>query len=123
MALPKAEEELRDPGAADVAYAAAGDALRSLANYRMSYPFVFKALVAYGFLRNAYDARWVGLTVSVLTLVASVLHAGALQLSPSTVDLARLDISHIIVLMPAFGIAGMWCLHFTSATVRMAGFS
>lgn len=123
VAMPTAEDEQRDPGAADVAYAAAGDALRPLTNDRKAYPFVFKELVAYGFNRNAYGARWVGLAVAVLTLLAAALHAGALRLSPITVDLAVLDNSHIMVMVLALGMTGLWLLHFTSATVRLAGLS
>lgn len=123
VAMPNAEDEKCDPSAADVAYAAAGDALRPLTNDRKAFPFVFKELVAYGFNRNAYGARWVGLAVAVLTLLAVPLHTGALRLSPVTVDLAALDKSHIMVIVLALGMIGMWCLHFTSATVRLAGFS
>lgn len=123
VVLPTAEEERRSPSAADVAYAAAGDALRPLTNDRKAYPFIFKELVAYGFNRNAYGARWVGLTVAVLTLLAAALHAGALRLLPIVVDPAALDNAHVIVMVLALGMAGLWCLHFTSATVRMAGFS
>jgi hypothetical protein len=123
VAMPTADDELRNPGAADVAYASAGEALRPLTNDRKKYPFVFKELVAYGFNRNAHGARWVGLTVAVLTLLAAALHAGALRLSPISLDLATLDNPHIMVIVLGLGMAGLWCLHFTSATVRMAGFS
>lgn len=123
VAMPSAEDEQRDPGAADVAYAAAGDALRPLTNDRKAYPFVFKELVAYGFNRNAHGARWVGLTVALVTLLAAALHAGALRLTPITLNPVALDNIHIMVMVLAFGMAGLWCLHFTSATVRMAGFS
>jgi hypothetical protein len=123
VALPTAEEEQRNPSAADLAYAAAGDALRPLTTDRKAYPFIFKELVAYGFNRNAYGARWVGLTVAVLTLLASALHAGALRLSPITVDPAALDNPHIMVMVLGFGMASLWCMHFTMGTVRMAGFS
>ena len=123
VVMPTAEEELRNPGAADVAYAAAGDALRPLTNDRKKYPFVFKELVAYGFNRNAHGARWVGLTVAILTMAAAALHAGALRLSPITVDPAALDNPHTMVMVLGLGMACLWFLHFTSATVRMAGFS
>ena len=123
VVMPTAEEELRNPGAADVAYAAAGDSLRSLTKDRKKYPFVFKELVAYGFNRNAHGARWVGLAVAVLTLLAATLHAGALRLSPVTVDPAALENPHIMVMVLGLVMACLWFLHFTSATVRMAGFS
>ncbi len=123
VVMPTAEEELRNPDVADLAYAAAADALRPLTNDRTKYPFVFKELVAYGFNRNAHGARWVGLTVAVLTLLAAALHAGALRLSPVTIDLAALGNAHIVVMALGLGMAGLWSLHFTSETVRMAGFS
>ena len=123
VVMPTVEEEQRSPDAADVAYAAAGDALRPLTNDRRKHPFVFKELVAYGFNRNAYGSRWVGLTVAMLTLLAAALHAGALRLSPITIDLAALDNPHIMVMVLGLSMACMWLLHFTSATVRMAGFS
>lgn len=123
VAMPTAEEELRSPGTADAAYAAAGDVLRPLTNDRKKYPFVFKELVAYGFNRNAYGARWVGLTVALMTLLAATLHAGALRLSPITVDPATLDSCHIMVMVLGLGMACLWSLHFTGATVRIAGFS
>lgn len=123
VAMPTAEDELNSPVAADAAYAAAGDALRPLTNDRKKYPFVFKELVAYGFNRNAHGARWVGLTVAIMTLLATTLHAGALRYSPITVDLVALDYSHIMVMVLGFAMACLWSLHFTSATVRMAGFS
>lgn len=123
VAMPTAEEELRSPGAADAAYAAAGDALRPLTNDRKKYPFVFKELVAYGFNRNAHGARWVGLTVAMMTILAAALHSGALRLSPIAVDPVSLDNCHIMVMVLGLGMAFLWSLHFTSATVRMAGFS
>ncbi len=123
VVMPTVEEEQRSPDAADVAYAAAGDALRPLTNDRKKYPLVFKELVAYGFNRNAHGSRWVGLTVAILTVLAAALHAGALRLSPITVDLAALDNAHIMVMVLGLGMACLWLLHFTSATVRMAGFS
>ncbi len=123
VVMPTAEEERSNPFEADVAYAAAGDALRPLTNDRKKYPFVFKELVAYGFNRNAHGARWVGLTVAILTLLAAALHVGALRLSPITVDPAALDNPHVMVMVLALSMACLWSLHFTSATVRVAGFS
>jgi hypothetical protein len=123
VAMPTAEDELRSPDTADVAYAAAGDALRPLTNDRKKYPFVFKELVAYGFNRNAHGSRWVGLTVAILTLLAAALHAGAWRLSPFAVDSAALDNSHIMVMVLGAAMACLWSLHFTSVTVRIAGFS
>ena len=123
VVMPTDEEELCSPGAADATYAAAGDALRQLTNDRKKYPLVFKELVAYGFNRNAYGVRWVGLTVALMTILAATLQAGALRLSPIALYPAALENGHIIVVSLGLCMTCLWSLHFTSATVRMAGFS
>jgi len=80
--MPSEEEEKLNPEGADQAYAAAADVLRPLTNDRKALPFIFKELVAYGFNRNAYGSRWVGLVVAAMTVVATLLHAGTLHLQP-----------------------------------------
>lgn len=119
--LPTAEAEQRDPDTADQAYASAADALRPLTNDRKAFPFVFKELVAYGFNRNAYGSRWVGLGVAVITLIATLAHAGALLGAHPYVNPATLGVPHIVVLVSALVMAVLWCAHFTAETVRLAG--
>jgi len=123
IVMPSVEEEQRDPGCADHAYAAAADALRPLTSNRATYPFVFKELVAYGFNRNAYGSRWLGLAVSAFTGVATLLHAETLRLERPYWNPVSLDGPHIAVLIAAIGFAFLWCVHFTSRTVKQAGFS
>ncbi len=119
--LSTAEAEHRDPAEADQTYAAAADALRPLTNDRKAFPYVFTELVAYGFNRNAYGSRWVGFGVAMITLMATLLHANALVVAHPFVDLATLDIAHIVVLMSALAMAVLWCAHFTAETVKLAG--
>lgn len=123
IAMPSAEEELRDPAHADLTYAAAADALRPLTNDRRVSPFVFKELVAYGFNRNSHGSRWVGLCVAVVTIVATLAQASALHLRPAGWDASALDNGHIVVLVSALAMAILWCAHFTGETVQLAGFS
>jgi hypothetical protein len=123
IALPTDGEERDDPAKADQTYAAATDALRPLTNDRRAFPFVFKELVAYGFIRNAHGSRWVGLAVAVATAVMSLMHAGVLQVQPPYWAQDDLDTPHIVLLIVAIGFACLWCFHFTAKTVQQAGFS
>lgn len=123
IAMPSAEEELKDPAGADLAYAAAADVLRPQTNDRKAFPFVFKELVAYGFNRNAHGSRWVGLGVAAATIIATLWHAGALSLQFPYWRTAALDNAHIVVLVSALAMAVLWCAHFTGETVRLAGVS
>jgi hypothetical protein len=121
--MPSAEEEQKDPAGADLAYMAAADVLRPQTNDRKAFPFVFKELVAYGFNRNAYGSRWVGLGVAVITIIATLWHAGALGLESPHWRNQALDNAHIVVLGLALAMAVLWCAHFTGETVRLAGVS
>jgi hypothetical protein len=123
IAMPSSEDELRDPRSADQVYSAAADTLRPLTNDRKAYPFVFKELVAYGFNRNAYGSRWLGLTVATLTGLGTLLHAKVLRIGQPHWNAAEFDTAHIAVLVSALGFAVLWCVHFTAETVKQAGFS
>ena len=58
-----------------------------------------------------------------MTLLATALQAGALRLTPITLDPAALDNPHIMVIVLGLGMVGLWSMHFTCATARMAGLS
>lgn len=123
LVIPSAAEEHRDPEIADQAYAAAADALRPLTNDRKDFPFIFKELVAYGFNRNAYGSRWLGLCVALMTMAATFMHAEALHLQHPYFSKSGLDTAHIIVIVFALVVGLLWCAHFTAETVKLAGFS
>lgn len=123
IALPSDGEENDDPEKADQKYAAAADALRPLTNDRRAFPFVFKELVAFGFIRNAHGSRWVGLAVAAATAVITLMHAGVLHVRPLYWARGNLDTPHIALLIVAIGFACLWCFHFTAKTVQQAGFS
>jgi hypothetical protein len=112
-----------DSARADQAYIAAADALRPLTNDNKAFPFIFKELVAYGYNRNAYGSRWVGFSVSMATIAAVFLQAGAVRLESPHLRHSVLDASHIVILLVAAGLAVLWCAHFTAGTVKLAGYS
>ncbi|QDQ84780.1 hypothetical protein [Paraburkholderia megapolitana] len=121
VAIPSLEEEKQHPVQADEAYMAAADALRPLTNDRKRFPFIFKELVAYGFNRNAYGSRWVGLCVAVATLIASAFHGGILRLQTPYLSSSGLDLAHSLVFLVSLGLSALWCLHFTADTAWFAG--
>lgn len=121
IGMPSSEDEREDPIRADETYTAAADALRPLTNDRKTFPFVFKELVAYGFNRNAYGSRWIGFSVAVMVMAATLLHASMLHFQLPYWTTPDLDASHIVVLLVALGFATLWCMHFTADTVEVAG--
>lgn len=123
VAMPSAEEELRDSVQADLAYAAAADKLRPQTNDRKEFPFIFKELMAYGFNRNAYGVRWVGFSVAILIVITTLANAEAFALESPYWRTPELDNAHTIVLVLSLTMAVLWCAHFTGETVRLAGVS
>ncbi|KQZ35116.1 hypothetical protein [Duganella sp. Root1480D1] len=121
--MPSAQDEESNPDAADQSYAAAADALRPLTNDKKKFPFVFKELVAYGFNRNAYGARWVGLGVCIASAWATLTHANAIRHDSPYLNVTQIGNAHAVVLLIAFGVALLWSVHFTADTVRISGLS
>lgn len=64
--LPSQEEETADPSGADELYEAAVSHLRELTRDRSKFPLVFEENVNYGFRRNLWGRRPVGLSVALL---------------------------------------------------------
>ena len=121
--MPGDEDEQRDAARADQDYAAAADALRPLTNDRAKFPFVFKELAAYGFNRNAYGSRWVGLGVAFATIAVTLFQANALGFVKPYLDLSGIGSTHGAILVSAFVMSALWCVHFTGETVKFSGFS
>ena len=124
--MPSPDAETADPSAADNAYTAAADALRPMTVDKKKYPFVFKELVAYGFNRNAFGARWVGSGTAMIVIAATLAHAGVLHtIAPmlQIQNLQHLGLSHVLTLTVCTLLLFMWLFHFTPKTVEQAAFS
>jgi hypothetical protein len=125
--VPTEEEEIADSESADEAYTAAANALRPLVNADTKrHPFVFKELVAYGFNRNAYGSRWVGVFICAAVIVATLAHGGVLTFTSPYVELAALakqDAAHVLTLVVASAFMLVWLLHFIESTVEQAGYT
>ena len=66
---PTAEQEKVDPAAADAYYERCGNWLRENTRDRKKFNLVFEENVAYGFRRNLYGLKWLGLALNVLVVV------------------------------------------------------
>lgn len=69
--FPASEQEAADPVSADNIYAAAVRLHIGKTRDTKKYPLVYKENVNYGFCRNLYAMRVLGITVSILGIVAS----------------------------------------------------
>jgi hypothetical protein len=126
LKMPTAQEETANPEQADDAYVAAANALRPLTTNVKKFPFVFKELVAYGYNRNAYGSRWAGAAICVVTIMITVAH-GSTTFGPGfSFDIEavkRLDVSHVLTLIPTIVLLLVWLFHFNARTVEQAGHS
>ncbi|WP_340676200.1 hypothetical protein [Paraperlucidibaca sp.] len=124
IAIPSAADEAASPEAADHAYRAAVDQLISQTRDTKKFPLLFKELIGYGFNRNMYGARRVGVSTCVITIVLVLAHAGVIGLSTMTLDQAKIEVLNLGEWL-TIGISCMllllWLFHFSASTVRSAG--
>ena len=126
VGMPTEEQELANPEEADQAYAAAADALRPMTNDAKKFPFILKELVAYGFNRNSYGAKWVALLVCLIAGCAVLIHEKILFWRRPYYDLSALNgmsVAGSITLIIAAVLGLAWMLHFREKIVEQAGYS
>ena len=70
MKLPTSEQEKTKPADADAAYSTCGDYLLSRTRDKERFQLLFQENVNYGFRRNLWAMKPVGITICVLSLVA-----------------------------------------------------
>lgn len=66
---PTVEEEKANPAVADAYYGRCGNWLRENTRDHKKFNLVFEENVAYGFRRNLYGLKWLGLALNVLVVV------------------------------------------------------
>jgi hypothetical protein len=72
LELPTREEENSSPDSADAAYASAVAWLREATRDAKKFPLILAENASYGFRRNAYGAKGLGLSLSLLALVWNI---------------------------------------------------
>jgi hypothetical protein len=108
---PTYEEEAQDPFAADQRYDSAFRWLLEYTRDKKKFPLLFSENVTYGFRRNVYGLKPIGLTIAVLTFLAN---AVAIYLSPSFTP------AQCAVTVVSFLSVFMWLLIVSEAWVRDA---
>lgn len=111
---PSPEEERTDPVAADEVYSAWSHYLRSNTRDAKKYPLLFQENVSYGYRRNVWGLRPIGIAVSLLcALVAGVrlwfIYKGTGQIDQ---ELAGAGVVSLLFL-------SLWLFRFTSEWVRV----
>ena len=69
---PIVEQERENPDLADLVYEAYGDLLRELTRDRKTYPLIFQELVNYGFRRNLWGMKAIGIAIATLSIALQV---------------------------------------------------
>lgn len=111
--VPTIEQEEADPASADEVYTAWSNYLRT--NTRgEKFPLVRKELINYGYRRNVYGMRLIGILVSLISLVACAIGFYFVYRSTSQYDKA-------LILAGAFSLvlSLLWIFQFTANWVRI----
>lgn len=126
ISLPSAEEEMSNQTAADAAYGDVVDKLRNLTRDKKKFPLVFNELTHYGFNRNCYGMRFIGVAVSLISLSLVVIRMRPSEWKGFYGFTAAVDTIQANEALAA-GIAGLflllWLFHFGKRTVRQSAFS
>jgi hypothetical protein len=115
--LPSLSEERRDRVAADDAYAAATKSVIEETRDRKKYPLVFKENQNYGYWRNLFGLRPIGITVSLIggvALAGCVAVRGFVGIGPALADCVAGGLICLVIL------AG-WLWYPTEDRVRQVG--
>ena len=112
--IPTAQEETADPARADLSYDACIQFLRDSTRSRERFPLVFQANFEYGFRRNFWGMKPLGVTLAI----ASAIAIGARLYLDVHLDLAP-ESTHAVS-MGVVGVLGAgWLFWFTPTWVRL----
>jgi hypothetical protein len=126
LAMPTADDELANPQQADGMYVSAADALIRSTRDANKYPLVFKELVTYGFNRNCYGVKWLGVLVALVAATSALVHDHVVQLHAPFLDPAaieNLSLGGVMTLIVSVALLLVWLAHFTPTTVKQSGIS
>jgi len=115
LKIPTPEQEAKDALAADQIYSAASRYLISATRNTKKFPLIFKENVNYGFRRNLWGLKPVGLVIVTLSTLICVLHlwiSYQANSGPSTESIAGIVIDFALLLL--------WIFWITPSAVRIA---
>lgn len=127
IAMPSKETEATDPDLADAAYAAAGNWLRSATRDKKKFNLLYRDNVTYGYRRNGYGLRWVGVVVSLAVLVWVGFREGFSswwqRLDTAATPESLLSAGEVVTGGVAIVMIFIWQFNFSESRVRDAAFS
>jgi hypothetical protein len=122
--MPTAEQETNNPAFADQQYTKASDWLRANTRDPARFPIVASENIEYGFYRNTYAVRWIGLSLAIGSGVY-ILGGIFIASRPNSYDAiiaALKNVSGASWAMLVFDLswAAMWVTYFSDRRVREA---
>ena len=127
MPFPTAQDEQAAPTKADAMYASACNMLRNATRDTKVFSLLFKDNISYGFRRNGYGLRWLGMGSSVLCIawvfVRQGIHTSMSRISDAPNIEAFFSGEDGISLLVSFVMLLIWATYFTESTLRDAAFS
>lgn len=115
LTLPTAEDEERDPQRADHAYEAATRFLITKTRDKTRFPLIFKENTNYGFRRNLWGMKPIGLPVALLGTAACV---APIWLRPE--DFPSVELNWWLATGTSAALCLCWIFWFTPSWVRIA---
>lgn len=111
FSLPDITSEENDPSAADAVYEAYSNLLLERTRDRKKFPLIFQELVNYGFRRNLWGMKPIGLLLSVLCLIfelGGIVRSALTHQVPSALNLSSLLIIIFLLVCWIFVINPKW---------------
>ena len=116
ISLPTAELEKANPAEADATYASCGDYLLSKTRDKERFQLLFQENVNYGFRRNLWAMKPVGIAISILSLAALALVTQIEARADAVPWFANLTAIAIVALLLAW-----WVVRITPSWVKIVG--
>lgn len=124
--FPTKESEIADPQAADDLYRAGTTWLLGQTRDTRFFPLVFKENIAFGFQRNAFGLRIIGILVSIFCLIVVTVIAAIetnFNASPTLEVVTKIGASQLVALAVSLAFLGMWIFGHTEQALQRTAFA
>lgn len=117
--FPTSQEESASPAQADEIYRAGVKWLLGKTRDKKRFALLFKENVSYGFHRNGFGLRWIGLLIGVVSMAWLVM-ANAAYSGQAWVSIPA---SQVVTLGVVIAMILAWLFYFTEGRVKQAAFA
>lgn len=126
LQFPDETEEVTNPSQADEVYQSAVRWLLNHTRDQSKYKMIFDENIAYGFRRNAYGLKSIGITICLASLTWVLISEGIVKVGKESGVLfnpASASTAAFISLAVSTAMLLVWLSYFTKSTVRNASFT